>query len=145
MSSNDDLFNRFEHLMMRMRGPAAERAVTEMQIQAMQYSDEITPIDTGNLINSRYRNVRRALNDSVIGVAGYTAEYAAFVHESSGKLRGQPREHFGRTRAGEEFGGGTGVGNYWDPSAEPQFLQKGIDKMISEDYESIIERNLGLD
>ena len=29
------------------------------------------------------------------------------------------------SRAGQQFGGGTGTGNYWDPHGEPQFLTKG--------------------
>jgi len=45
---------------------------------------------------------------------------------ASGKLKCQPRAHFGTTKDGKQFGGGTGVGRYWDPSAEPVFLTKGF-------------------
>lgn len=104
----------------------AERAVTVALSIGGAYATMLTPVDTSNLVNSQFRRVN--VNGNMItGHVGYTAQYALWVHESSGKLKGQPRAHFGKTRAGKEFGGGTGVGNYWDPKAEPGFLRKGFD------------------
>ena len=67
------------------------------------------------------------------------------MHNASGKLKGQPRAHFGMTSNRSEFGpqkptafgGGSLTGKYWDPHAEPQFLLKAgtktkelVDKII---------------
>ena len=104
----------------------AERAVTVALSIGGAYATILTPIDTSNLVNSQFRRVN--VNGNMItGHVGYTAQYAYWVHQASGKLKGKPRAHFGKTRAGKEFGGGTGVGKYWDPKAEPGFLRKGFD------------------
>lgn len=110
-----------------IRGPMSEKTMTQALIVGGMYADLLTPVDTGNLLRSRFREVIRTGN-GWIGNYGYTAAYAAAVHGMSGKLKGQPRAHFGKTRAGQEFGGGTGNGNYWDPNAEPQFLTKGFER-----------------
>lgn len=60
-----------------------------------------------------------------------------------GKLKGQPRAHFGKTRDGTEFGGGTGKGNYWDPHGEPQFLKKGFDEE-RDAIDAVIKKELSL-
>ena len=83
-----------------------------------------TPVDIGNLKASAYVD---PIHDSMgrLGVEiGYTAFYAPFVHEASGKLKGlpRPRPHKGR---------------FWDPQgrAEPQFLRNALyqnaDKILS--------------
>lgn len=105
----------------------AERGVTAALITGQAFASMLTPVDTSFLINSQYRSVKTD-KGKVIGAVGYTALYASAVHEASGKLKGQPRGHFGTTRAGVEFGGGTGVGRYWDPAAEPGFLTKGFEE-----------------
>ncbi|MES3497745.1 HK97 gp10 family phage protein [Citrobacter portucalensis] len=91
-----------------------------------------TPIDTSTLINSQFREID-AGGVLITGHIGYSANYAAYVHEASGKLKGQPRERFGiisnRLSVGpqkpKEFGVGAGMGNYRDPHGEPQFLITG--------------------
>lgn len=103
----------------------AERAVTAALITGQAFASMLTPVDTSFLINSQYRDIKKQ-GSKFIGAVGYTALYAAAVHAASGKLKGQPRAHFGTTKDGKEFGGGTGVGRYWDPSAEPGFLTKGF-------------------
>lgn len=105
----------------------AERGVTAALITGQAFASMLTPVDTSFLINSQYRTVKVS-GGRVIGAVGYTALYAAAVHAMSGKLKGQPRGHFGKTKDGLEFGGGTGNGRYWDPSAEPGFLTKGFDE-----------------
>ncbi len=72
-----------------------------------------TPRDTSLLINSQFRKVEID-GTRIVGVVGYTAEYALAVHEAKGTLKGQPRE--------------SGNGNYWDPSGEPHFLRDGMDR-----------------
>ena len=104
-------------------------------LQGSQLSATITPIDSSFLVNS----LGKPQITGTSGTVGYMAEYAKWVHEMSGKLKGQPRAHFGRlgnhSEAGPQqmtpFGGGTGKGNYWDPRGEPQFLTKGFDRIKS--------------
>lgn len=108
----------------------AERAVTVALIIGQGGAAALTPIDTSFLINSQFRRITRKPGGGYSGMVGYTARYAAAVHGMSGKLKGQPREHFGVTREGVQFGGGTGVGNYWDPDAEPMFLTKGFERNL---------------
>lgn len=100
-------------------------ALYAVLLQGSQLSATITPIDTSTLVNSLYKPVIKGTS----GQVGYMAEYAQWVHEMSGKLRGKPRADFGRTRSGTAFGGGTGSGNYWDPNAQPRFLTVAFDQL----------------
>lgn len=106
----------------------APAAVMEALIIGTGAAAILTPVDTSNLINSQFRRLTYTGDTKTVGLCGYTAAYAAAVHGMSGKLKGQPRAHFGKTRSGSEFGGGTGIGNYWDPQAEPEFLTKGFEQ-----------------
>lgn len=113
-----------------------ERGVYAVLSQGSAISDTMVPIDTGTLLNSRFIKID-ATRKKTVGRAGYTAAYSASVHEASGKLRGQPRANFGKTsnhsdfgpQMPQPFGGGTGVGDYWDPNAEPNFLKKGFEEL----------------
>ncbi|WP_416413765.1 HK97 gp10 family phage protein [Pantoea sp. App145] len=101
-----------------------------------------TPVDTSTLLNSQFREI--IVNGTVItGRVGYSAEYALYVHQMTGKLKGQPRAHFGKTREGTEFGGGTGTGNYWDPHGEPQFLTRGFEESRDQ-IDAVIRKELSL-
>lgn len=119
--------SNLKKLIEEIRGPMSEKTITTALIVGGMYADLLTPQDTGNLLRSRFREVVKSTN-GWIGKYGYTANYAAAVHGASGKLKGQPRAHFGKTKAGQEFGGGTQKGNYWDPNAEPEFLTKGFER-----------------
>lgn len=133
---------RMRETFQRIAGPMTERTIMEILIIGSGAAALLTPVDTSNLINSQYR----VTGDGPLGKwgrVGYTAAYAAAVHAMSGKLRGQPRADFGTTRAGVSFGGGTGVGNYWDPRAEPQFLAKGFERSIPA-IKAAIERGMKL-
>ena len=121
---------------------AAEKAMHVATSIIGGYATLMTPVDTSNLINSQYRIVKNT-GTKVVAAIGYTAKYAAAVHEMSGKLKGQPRTHFGVTKAGVAFGGGTERGNYWDPDAEPQFLRKAGDENLSE-IDQAVERAMKL-
>lgn len=124
-------------------GVRAERAITEMLVQAGAYAQQITPIDTSNLVNSQFRKVERT-GEKITGELGYGAAYALYVHRAPMKLKGQPRANFGRTREGVEFGGGSGQGNYWDPNGENMFLEKGVQEMVEQDFVEIVKRNMQL-
>ncbi|MCY0800681.1 hypothetical protein N0398_06440 [Providencia rettgeri] len=114
------------------------RVMQEISITGAAYAAAITPIDTSNLINSQYRQLQKIPNGYEARV-GYSANYAAAVSQMKGKLKGQPREDFGKTRSGVSFGGGTGKGRYWDPNAEPDFLRKGFENAVPE-IQEIIKR-----
>lgn len=110
-------------------------------------SVEMTPVDQGPLRASAFVDSDRSTLTARIG---YTAEYAAWVHEMPMKLKGQPRAHFGRTgnqskfgpRQVVDFGGGSGRGRYWD-SGENKFLEKAVKNNMGEVLE-IIKRSAKL-
>lgn len=81
------------------------------------YASLMTPVDTSNLINSQYRTVTKE-GKRVVAAIGYTAKYAAAVHNAKGTLKGKPRR--------------TGRGDYWDPDAEPGFLEKAAIENMDE-------------
>lgn len=121
----------------RIAGPVSEGAIYAVLSQGGAMAATMTPMDTSTLINSQYAPQISVQGGKVKGQIGYTADYASAVHEAPGKLKGQPRADFGRTgvhsdygpRVPVAFGGGTGVGNYWDPNAEPGFLTKGFEQI----------------
>lgn len=132
----DQVRGRFKLLMEQAQGEKTERAITEMLILGGQYSSELTPVDTGNLLRSQGRKVWPTA-DGMAGAVYYGFKYAGYIHDLPGKLKGLPRGHFGKTRAGVEFGGGSLNGRYWDGpggdnTAEPKFLVKGMEKMQEE-------------
>ena len=118
-----------------------ELLVTQILISIEGYSASRIPVNTGNMIDSQYREVEVGTT-SINGRIWNGAEYAKWVHRMPGTLKGQPRAHFGKTAAGVEFGGGTEVGNYWDPTGEPRWMEKGIDEMVNQDLETLIQINL---
>lgn len=127
----------------RIVGPMLEKSVTQAMIVGGMYADLLTPIDTGHLLRSRFREVKPATN-GWIGQYGYTAAYASAVHSMSGKLKGKPRGDFGKTKDGQSFGGGTGVGNYWDPNAEPEFLVKGFERDGLQAIRMILKKGMSI-
>lgn len=76
-------------------------------------SATITPIETSTLINSQFDTIEVS-GTRVTGKVGYSANYALYVHNASGKLSGRPRR--------------SGKGVYWGPHAEPKFLTKAAEK-----------------
>ena len=138
----DEVNSRMQDLIDRL-SQRAERAATRIAMTIEAYAMALTPVDTSNLINSIGRNIQ-PLGDRVTGTVYYGAQYAKWVHNMSGKLKGQPRADFGTTRAGVAFGGGTGQGNYWDPNAEPQFLLKAGRRAELEDAPAIIKQEMSL-
>lgn len=101
-----------------IKGPMVEKAIVEVLITAGGFAATMTPIDTSNLINSGYRKIT-AMNTKVVGVIGYTAAYAAAVHDKKGTTMGKnvPRSTADPSR-----------GNFWDPNAEPEFLRKAFEE-----------------
>ena len=110
-----------------IRTHKARRAVVEILIAGRSYVLMLTPIDTGNLANSAFID-HRVGKASVFGRFGFTADYAAAVHGMPGTLDGQPRSR-------------AGAGNYWDPNAEPEFVEKGFDRNKAT-FDEIVKRNM---
>jgi hypothetical protein len=133
----DRVKSKYRIKLQEISGDRTEKAVYAVLSQGAAMSDTMTPIDTSTLINSRYAPQISQFAGNTVGQVGYTARYAAAVHEAPGTLKGQPRADFGRTSNRSDFGpmrpvafgGGTGVGNYWDPNAEPRFLVKGFEEI----------------
>ncbi|HCB0083205.1 TPA: HK97 gp10 family phage protein [Klebsiella pneumoniae] len=76
----------------------------------------MTPVGaTANLINSQFREIM-VDGTRITGRVGYSANYALYVHEAKGTLKGKPRP------------AKQGGGNYWDPSGEPKFLEKAAEE-----------------
>lgn len=119
----------FQRLREEISDERTDRAVYAILSQGAAVAATMTPVDTGTLINSHFVEIKTDSSGTVKGRSGYTASYAAAVHEAPGVLKGLPRADFGSTRAGVAFGGGTGQGNYWDPSGEPGFLRKGFEEI----------------
>ncbi|MCO7643267.1 hypothetical protein NJI34_41625 [Pseudomonas sp. S 311-6] len=92
-----------------------EAAVSTILRQGRAQADVMTPQDTGTLLNSGYQPQISQQAGKTTGQVGYTAAYASAVHNAPGKLQGLPRRN--------------GNGNYWDPNAEPGFLEKGFDEI----------------
>ena len=133
-----------------VQGKKAARAIQSAMLIGSTQAALYTPIDTSTLINSQFREID-AGGVLITGRIGYSANYAAYVHEASGKLKGQPRAHFGVTsnrsefgpQKPKEFGGGTGKGNYWDPHGEPQFLTKGANDE-RDNVDAVMRKELSL-
>lgn len=92
----------------------AERGMLSVLLAGSSNAAARTPRESSVLVNSRFERVETSL-DRVVGVVGYTADYALAVHEAAGKLLGQnvPRP--------------SGKGVFWGPSGEPEFLRKGFE------------------
>lgn len=127
----DSVVGKLKLVLDAAKNEKTEKAITEMLYLGGSFASELTPIDQGNLIRTQGRQTW----NNPTGWAGavfYKANYAGWVNSMSGKLKGKPRAHFGKTRAGIKFGGGSHSGNYWDPDAEPHFLEKGMEKMAAQ-------------
>jgi hypothetical protein len=97
----------------------AQRTVLTMLIPIGSEAAGMTPRETSNLINSQYRDVQQ-VGTAVRGRIGYTAEYAAAVHEAPGTLLG--------TNTPRPKRNGISKGVVWGPSGEPEFLRKGAEQ-----------------
>lgn len=79
------------------------RAMTQALVLGASEASVLTPIDTGTLLNSQYREVRKR-GAGVVGTVGYTADYALPVHDPD-----NPQ-------------------NFRRPSATKEFLRKGFER-----------------
>lgn len=104
-----------KRLVGRITGPLTNKALTEVLVIGEGYAAELTPVDTSNLINSRFRTVTDTQTGAV-GVVGYTASYAIFVHEGGQK-------------------------NWKKAGAEDEFLRKGFEENGRAEIEAHVLRS----
>lgn len=74
----------------------AARGVTQALILGASEASVMTPVDTSTLLNSQFRRVDKE-GSRIVGTVGYTAEYAADVHDPNIKQK------FRRSTARKEF------------------------------------------
>jgi hypothetical protein len=74
----------------------AARGMTQALIIGSSEASVLTPIDTSTLLNSQFKRVDTD-GDQVTGTVGYTAAYAAAVHDPSNP------QNFRRASAEKEF------------------------------------------
>ncbi len=115
-------------LLAKITGPVTEQTVTAVLITGQAYAAAITPRDTSFLVNTQYRRIEKKPGKT-IGMSGYGADYALYVNDAPGTLKGKPRSG---VKSFETKNGKTGFasnsGNFWDPHAEPDFLKKGFQR-----------------
>lgn len=96
-----------------VRTRKAIRAIKSAMFIIGAESALMTPMDTGTLVNSQFQEAM--INGTrITGRIGYSANYAVYVHNASGIMKGLPRPN--------------NRGNYWDPSGEPKFLTKAAER-----------------
>lgn len=134
MTGFDEINQRFKQTLNDLRTSRTQKTIEEILIAVRADAATMTPVDTSFLVNSAYTRSWRTVAGWE-GAVGYGAEYAGWVHNMSGKLKGQQRAEFGS--AG--FGGGTGKGTYWSPDAEPKFLEKAVQNVLTYDIDRIIK------
>lgn len=126
-----------------------EKTVTEILIIGGGYADALTPVDLGTLVNSRFRKTWKT-EDGWGGSYGYTAEYAMWVHDMPGTLRGKPRSSVDAFSTGDgRIAFESNSGNFWDSAlgpgkGEPQWLTKGFERDGLDDIKAAIIRNMKL-
>jgi hypothetical protein len=86
-----------------------EHGLKKAGLMLQAESQRLVPVETGNLRASAFT---RAVGQGIktVVTVGYTAFYAAMVHEAFGVLKGQPRKKPAK-------------GKYWDPKGQPKFLE----------------------
>ena len=112
--------SNFRVAVTRIAEGVTERAVRELLSHGGAAAAQLTPVDTGTLINSQYAPLLEVSKGKVTGSVGYTAAYAANVHDAPGVhlTTNTPRDPSNPSR-----------GDIWDPNAEPGFLTEGFEQL----------------
>lgn len=128
MTGLKEAIKRTEQIVGTITAEKAVRAIKSANFIIRTEAATMTPVETSTLINSQFDTVE--VNGSrITGRVGYSARYALYVHNASGKLAGMPRP--------------SGKGVYWGPHAEPQFLLKAGTK-TKELVDQIIKKEMKL-
>lgn len=114
-------------------GNLSERFVTKAAISIESNTMPYVPVDTSTLLNSSYRTVTRK-GEGFEGKMGYGVDYAGYVHDAPGTLKGTntPRDP-----------NKPGRGDFWDPTGEPEFLTKGVEDFVEHDLDKILKSEFG--
>ena len=123
-----EAIRKTEQIVGTITAEKAVRAIKSATYIIRTESATLTPIDTSTLINSQFDTVEVS-GTRVTGKVGYSAKYALYVHNASGKLAGKPRSN--------------GNGTYWSPGAEPQFLTKAAQR-TKDLVDSVIKKEMKL-
>lgn len=116
----------------RISGSMTEKALTEVLIIGEGYAASLTPMDSGHLLQSMYREIK-PVGKGFRARLGFTANYAAAVHAMPGTLKGQPRDPNDPSR-----------GDFWDPDAEPEFLTKAFERDGYRDIQATLRKHMKL-
>lgn len=112
----DKLNNRLSELPGRTQAGLEAAA-----LMIMADAQRRVPVEYGNLHGSAF--VQPQANGVDVEI-GFTAHYAAFIHEKkSMKWKGKPRR--------------SGLGVYWGPRGEPQFLTRAVEENADEIVEMV--------
>ncbi|MCM2592409.1 HK97 gp10 family phage protein [Klebsiella pneumoniae] len=114
-----------------IQGRKVVRAIKSALLIVAPEAARMTPVaKSSTLINSQFQEMM-VNGTRITGRVGYAANYAVYVHEAKGTLKGQPRP------------ASQGGGNYWDPAGEPQFLKNAGDETRSA-VDGAIKKELSL-
>lgn len=108
----------------KLIGRDSRRGIAVGLLSIKKDAQDMAPVDEAVLKNSAFTSTSISPSGKVSGRVGFTARYAAWVHEMPGTLKGQPRRG--------------GKGRYWDPQgkAQPKFLSKaviaGLDNVLTQ-------------
>lgn len=120
-----------EHIIGDIQGRKVVRAIKSALLIVAPEAARMTPVAKSSvLINSQFQEVM-VNGTRITGRVGYSANYAVYVHEAKGTLKGKPRPL------------SQGGGNYWDPAGEPQFLKKAGDETRNA-VDAVIKKELSL-
>lgn len=120
-------------LLADITGPITEKTMMEVLIDGASAAAQITPVKSSVLVNSQYKKITR-IEGGYVGRVGYAANYAQYVNDAPGKLKGKPRPK-------ED---GIDQGNYWDSNGEPDFLRKGFERDAIDQIRATIKRGYKL-
>lgn len=109
----DQVNKRIKSTLENIDSVVSRKVITEVLMTGQNHGIMLTPVDTSNLINSRFLQIKNA-GYGFIGQAGYTANYAKYVHDGGQK-------------------------NWQKLGAEDRFLEKGFEENFPELRQIIID------
>ena len=124
----DTVMQNFKQFAQKTKRQKTHHALDAMLMSIGNESQKMVPVATGKLVQSKFtQKIDTAL--SVIGIVGYQADYAKYVHEA-------PGIHLGKSTPRSP----ASLGNIWDKTGEPKFLEKGADIAMRRDAQNILMR-----
>lgn len=109
----DQVNRRIKSTLENIDSVVTRKVITEVLMTGQNHAVMLTPVDTSNLINSRFLQIKNT-GYGFTGQAGYTANYAKYVHDGGPK-------------------------NWQKIGAEDKFLEKGFEENLPELRQIIID------